>query len=418
MSLGITPYDFVQKVFYVQEKVRLDFVPTDDVYKEVLMEANLVLEELQGVEDWSWLRGTTPIGVSKHTHGDVLEYDLPASAYKPSRMYGDCVRLHSYRFEKYLHLAFIDWNHHVKYHKLKPYTAISCRTKNFTSGSHVSMDLSDAIYGGTLTGHVDDLYLADLDIIEAGKWYLDPDTNLYYGEPDENGCCGVIWLFRLKDQQELPEPIPDRYHHHHRQHAIYLPDNPLEGIVISDTDFIQVPYASIGNMYRRDVRQVNSILVPQVRSGELKAIQVGDRITFNRPFTPFESDRIVMLDVQKRIEQFHICDDNCYGEIKSKVNRDADGHITGMSTEKTKASYPDNPCYRTLKKMLTEIPDPNYVVIKTASLHAEGSPAAQGRLAGLQDQASRMLSAMRSNDSEHTNPDMVDYMPIDFVNVL
>ena len=58
MSLGLTPYEFVQQVFYVQEKVLLDFHPDDDVYKEVLTEANLVLQELQKEEDWLWLRDT------------------------------------------------------------------------------------------------------------------------------------------------------------------------------------------------------------------------------------------------------------------------------------------------------------------------------------------------------------------------
>ena len=46
MSEGIRPYDFVQQVYYAQEKVILDFWPDDDKYKEVLFEANLILQEL------------------------------------------------------------------------------------------------------------------------------------------------------------------------------------------------------------------------------------------------------------------------------------------------------------------------------------------------------------------------------------
>ena len=36
MSFGLTPYEFVQQVYYAQEKVILDFRPDDDKYKEVL----------------------------------------------------------------------------------------------------------------------------------------------------------------------------------------------------------------------------------------------------------------------------------------------------------------------------------------------------------------------------------------------
>ena len=50
-SQGLTTYDFVQQVYYAQEKTILDFWPEDDKFREVLMEANLVLQELQNSED-------------------------------------------------------------------------------------------------------------------------------------------------------------------------------------------------------------------------------------------------------------------------------------------------------------------------------------------------------------------------------
>ena len=62
MSEGLTTYDFVQQVYYAQEKVILDFWPDDDKFKEVLFEANLILQELQNSEDWTWLREQLVLG--------------------------------------------------------------------------------------------------------------------------------------------------------------------------------------------------------------------------------------------------------------------------------------------------------------------------------------------------------------------
>jgi hypothetical protein len=61
------------------------------------------------------------------------------------------------------------------------------------------------------------------------------------------------------------------------------------------------------------------------------------------------------------------------------------------------------------KRHLIEIPDPNYVIMATAARHAEGSPPALGRVAGLQDAAQRILSAMRQNDSVATDADYQDW---------
>ena len=67
MSFGLTPYDFVQQVYYVQEGVILDYWPSDDKYKEIIMQGNLILEELQkeyGIEPLIPLSHTeTPYGL-------------------------------------------------------------------------------------------------------------------------------------------------------------------------------------------------------------------------------------------------------------------------------------------------------------------------------------------------------------------
>ena len=95
MSFGIMPYDFVQQVYYAQEKVILDFRPTDDKYKEVLMEANLVLQSLQKDEDWSFLRNRLVLGDLKTDHHHPIpEFELPAWVYKPCDQMGDCLKIY------------------------------------------------------------------------------------------------------------------------------------------------------------------------------------------------------------------------------------------------------------------------------------------------------------------------------------
>lgn len=92
-SPGITPQEFVKQVYYVQEGVLLDFWPTDDKYKEVIVEANLQLQKLQETEDWSWLRERRVLGHCGGRH-EIPEFQLPHDVYKPAQGHKDAVRLH------------------------------------------------------------------------------------------------------------------------------------------------------------------------------------------------------------------------------------------------------------------------------------------------------------------------------------
>lgn len=92
MGAGITPYDFVQQVYYAQEKVLLDFWPTDDKYREVLVEANLVLQELEAQEDWTWLRQRLILGPVDAPKGVIPEFQLPEGA-RLSALYKDTLKL-------------------------------------------------------------------------------------------------------------------------------------------------------------------------------------------------------------------------------------------------------------------------------------------------------------------------------------
>ena len=264
MSYGLTAYDFVQQVYYAQEKTLLDFWPEDDKFREVLMEANLVLQELQNSEDWTWLRDRLVLGPCMQKPGTIPEFELPEWVYKPSEVNHDCIYLH--------------------------------------------------------------------------HW--------------------IPWC-------DEPDPI----------------------------HYITVPLASTGdNAYCKE-RQMNGVGIIHTTDVKLRAIRVGNTITFNRVLTPFEAHRVAVMDVQRRIEQFHICNSSCeYVEI--------DGHMVC-----TKEVDPDG----NEVKHLTVIPDPNYVIMATAARHAEGSPPALARVAGLQDAAQKIMSAMRQNDAMATDADWQDW---------
>lgn len=287
MSYGITPYDFVQQVFYAQEKVLLDFWPTDDKYKEVLIEANLVLQELQNAEDWTWLRERIVLGDTNDRPGSSIpEYKLPTWVYKPSMLHDDCVKL-----------------------------------------------------------------------------------------------CKQIG------------------HHHHC--------HDYDDEMFDEMNYIEVPYVSTGRVQGRTDKQ-RFYMNTNIPDRKLGAVLIGDILTFNRPLFGMEKGRVAVTDVQRRIPLMHICGPECKGinpDEPINYQRDENGKWI-------------NPCSKIEDRVFEMIPDPNYVVMRTAALHAEGSPPAQGRIATLTDNAQKILSAMRQNDSAATDADYLDWETVNFVNVM
>lgn len=93
---SLTIADLVQQVYYTQEKVVLDFRYYDDKFREVVMELNLVLQELQKEEDWLWLRERLVLGPCEDFTGNhgIPEFSLPEWVYKPSMLHDDGIRLY------------------------------------------------------------------------------------------------------------------------------------------------------------------------------------------------------------------------------------------------------------------------------------------------------------------------------------
>ena len=102
MSRGMTIADLVQQVLYAMYKVRLDvdaskegaFHSKSDKFKEIVMEANFVLQEFQKEQDWNFLRERWEIGYAHNSRHGIQEFEIPEGVYKLCTGYNDAVRMH------------------------------------------------------------------------------------------------------------------------------------------------------------------------------------------------------------------------------------------------------------------------------------------------------------------------------------
>lgn len=151
---------------------------------------------------------------------------------------------------------------------------------------------------------------------------------------------------------------------------------------------IPIEEARMGN--RRTVDMFDEWGELNVDRMSQRAFVVGDVLTFNRRWFPSELGCRLETDVIKYIEPLHICDDSCPNECPH--------------------AYQD--------KILTWLPDPYYIVVRTAAKRAEADPSVTDRVQSLTDEASKLLSAMRENDSAHTTPDTYETATLGYVPVL
>lgn len=261
MSRGLTIAELVQQVLYAIYKVRLDvdvslegaFHSKTDKFKEIVMEANFVLQEFQKEQDWNFLRTRWEMGLAENLFHGIQEIDLPDEAYKVCTGYGDAVRLHMI-------------------------------------GGHVS----------------------------------------------------------------------------------------------------QIPFEEPRTGNRRTVEMFNEWGEMNMDAMGQRAMVVGNVLTFNRPWFPHETHGRLETDVIRYIEPLHVCTSSC---------------ANGCSKAYT-------------ERQLTWLPDPYYIVVRTAAKRAEGDPSVAERVQSLTDEASKLLSAMRENDSAHTTTDTYETCSLGYVPVL
>jgi hypothetical protein len=158
----------------------------------------------------------------------------------------------------------------------------------------------------------------------------------------------------------------------------------------NSNQFIEIPFTSPRNGTVNTIAMVSNdgrLNVPDTR---LVAFVVGDHLTFNRPFTQSEAGMTIETDVVDLLEPLHICSSTC--------------------TQPCPYSYVD--------KVFTKISDPYYMVVRTALKRAEGDPSAADRVLSLGDEAMKLLSAMRENDSAKTVPDTYTTYELGFTRIL
>lgn len=263
MSRGLTIADLVQQVLYAIYKVKLDVGPDathstfhskSDKFKEIVMEANFVLQEFQKEQDWNFLRDRWEMGLSMNPYGQIQEITIPDEVYKLCTGYGDAIRMH------------FDWHGKV----------------------------------------------------------------------------------------------------------------------------MQIPIEEARTGNRRHVEMFDEWGRLNVDDGSQRAFVVGDTLTFNRPWFNNELRRRLETDVIRYIEPLHICDDSC----------------------------PDN-CPKAYEDIHFKwMPDPYYLIVRTAAKRAEADPSVSERVQSLTDEASKLLSAIRENDSAHTIPDTYETSVLGYVSVM
>jgi hypothetical protein len=154
--------------------------------------------------------------------------------------------------------------------------------------------------------------------------------------------------------------------------------------------FIEVPYTSPRSGTTNVVAMHDEYGRMNVPDNRLQAFVVGDHLTFTRPFGTGEAGLLIETDVIKLLPTLHICSDAC-----------------------------SQPCVHAYEDLVfTEIADPYYMVARTAAKRAEGDPSATDRILPLTDDAMKILSAMRENDSGKTVPDTYTTSELGFVRVM
>lgn len=127
-----------------------------------------------------------------------------------------------------------------------------------------------------------------------------------------------------------------------------------------------------------------------VNKQEQRAFTVGEVVTFNRPWFTSEEGLLLETDVIRYIEPLHICDDSC-----------------------------ENNCPLAYEeKLFTWLPDPYYIIVRTAAKRALADPSCSEVAQALTDEASKFLSAMRENDSAHTTTDTYETEALGYISVL
>lgn len=232
------------------------------------------------------------------------------------------------------------------------------------------------------------LVLQELQKEEDWLWLRE---RLVLGPCDDYGRKGSIPEFALPGWVYKPSSLHDD--------SVRLYATRRDGS-LSEHDFLVAPWAPMGEMAHPHMEWYTRFGGVNLPDLDLYAVNVGGVVTFNRPLNSGERRRTAVTDVQREIE---------LPEIPPRYDEwqraDAD----------QKAKWDE---YYGERTWFTEIPDPNYVSVRTAALHCVGSPVAQMRMQDLTDNAQKLLSAMREMNSMATTPNHVEWAIPGYTNVV
>lgn len=153
---------------------------------------------------------------------------------------------------------------------------------------------------------------------------------------------------------------------------------------------MQIPFEEARTGNRRYLSMFDEIGRLNIDKNEQTAFLVGDTLSFNRPWYGWENGGFLETDVISRIEPLHICDDSC-----------------------------EDNCPKAYEDVLFKwMPDPYYFIVRIAAKRAEADPSCSERAQSLADEATKLMSAIRENDSAHTTPDAYDTCTLGYVSVL
>ena len=155
-------------------------------------------------------------------------------------------------------------------------------------------------------------------------------------------------------------------------------------------EVMQIPFDSPRSGNHRAIEMFDDLGFANVDKNLQRAFVVGDMLTFYRRWHPIELNKFLETDVISYIEPLHICDSTC----------------------------PDN-CPKAYEEVHFKwMPDPYYFIIRTAARRAIADPSCSEVLQVLTDEASKILSAIRENDSAHTNLDTYETSTLGYISVL
>jgi hypothetical protein len=121
-----------------------------------------------------------------------------------------------------------------------------------------------------------------------------------------------------------------------------------------------------------------------------RAFQVGNTITFLRPWLPHEQNKLIETDIIREIPLLHICDDTCPPNCPK--------------------AYED-------RSVFEDVLEPLWVVFFTAAMRAPFDKSVADMQQICIDQAKTLMSSMRESDSAHNVTDTYETAPLGHVSV-